>query len=74
VTSEKQVQLKDQTPEKNPVTLERFVRNVASRVRQFLAVSFIPMVTVNSEIQLYLGLRTCSCPQPALELEVEGGT
>jgi hypothetical protein len=38
--SEQQVQLRDQTPLRNPVTLERFVKHVASRVRQFLVVSF----------------------------------
>ncbi|KAI9440532.1 hypothetical protein H4582DRAFT_1473413 [Lactarius indigo] len=34
--SEQQVQLRDQTPARNPVTLERFVKHVGSRVRQFL--------------------------------------
>ncbi|KAN0137206.1 hypothetical protein V8E53_005203 [Lactarius tabidus] len=34
--SEQQVQLRDQTPSRNPVTLERFVKHVGSRVRQFL--------------------------------------
>ena len=36
--SEQQVQLRDQTPARNPVTLERFVKHVGSRVRQFLIV------------------------------------
>jgi hypothetical protein len=36
--SERQVQLKDQTPARNPVTLERFVKHVASRVLHFLEV------------------------------------
>jgi len=35
--SEHQVQLRDQTPQKSPVTLDRFVKHVGSRVRQFLA-------------------------------------
>ncbi|KAI0295970.1 hypothetical protein BC826DRAFT_968231 [Russula brevipes] len=35
--SEQQVQLRDQTPGRNPVTLERFVKHLGSRVRQFLA-------------------------------------
>jgi len=34
--SESQVQLRDQTPSWNPVTLERFVRHLGSRVRQYL--------------------------------------
>jgi len=34
--SEQQVQLRDQTPARNRVTLERFVKHVGSRVRQFL--------------------------------------
>lgn len=37
--SEQQVQLRDQTPARNRVTLERFVKHVGSRVRQFLMVS-----------------------------------
>ncbi|KAH9967291.1 hypothetical protein BC827DRAFT_1123712 [Russula dissimulans] len=42
--SESQVQLRDQTPARNPITLERLVKHVASRVRQFLIVSlFIPI-------------------------------
>ncbi|KAI0272462.1 hypothetical protein BC834DRAFT_348160 [Gloeopeniophorella convolvens] len=35
-TSEQQVQLRDQTPARNPVTLGRFVKHVGSRVRQYL--------------------------------------
>ncbi|KAI9511571.1 hypothetical protein F5148DRAFT_974910 [Russula earlei] len=35
--SEHQVQLRDQTPARNPVTLERLVKHVGSRVRQFLS-------------------------------------
>ncbi|KAH9975917.1 hypothetical protein BGW80DRAFT_1168543 [Lactifluus volemus] len=35
-TSEQQVQLRDQTPARHPVTLERFVKHVGSRVRQYL--------------------------------------
>ncbi|KAI0255841.1 hypothetical protein BJV78DRAFT_577941 [Lactifluus subvellereus] len=35
-TSEHQVQLRDQTPTRNPVTFERFVKHVGSRVRQYL--------------------------------------
>ncbi|KAH9066640.1 hypothetical protein EDB87DRAFT_1553772 [Lactarius vividus] len=35
--SEQMVQLRDQTPARNPVTLERFVKHVGSRVRQYLA-------------------------------------
>ena len=38
IPSEQQVQLRDQTPARNPVTLERFVKHVGSRVRQFLLV------------------------------------
>ncbi|KAH9967303.1 hypothetical protein BC827DRAFT_1264146 [Russula dissimulans] len=34
--SESQVQLRDQTPARNPIPLERLVKHVASRVRQFL--------------------------------------
>jgi hypothetical protein len=37
-SSEHQVQLRDQTPARNPITFERFVKHVGSRVRQFLAV------------------------------------
>jgi len=35
--SEQQVQLRDQTPARNPITLERFVKHVGARVRQYLA-------------------------------------
>ncbi|KAI0295981.1 hypothetical protein BC826DRAFT_908730 [Russula brevipes] len=34
--SEQQIQLKDQTPARNPISFERFVRHLGSRVRQFL--------------------------------------
>jgi len=34
--SEHQVQLRDQTPKKNPISFDRFVKHVGSRVRQFL--------------------------------------
>lgn len=34
--SEQQVQLRDQTPAKNPIPFDRFVKHVGSRVRQFL--------------------------------------
>jgi hypothetical protein len=37
-TSEQQVQLRDQTSDRNPIPFERFVKHVGSRVRQFLAV------------------------------------
>jgi hypothetical protein len=37
-TSEHQVQLKDQKPEKNPFTFDRFVKHVGSRVQTFLGV------------------------------------
>jgi hypothetical protein len=36
--SERQVPLRDQTPTRNPIALDRFVKNVGSRVRQFLMV------------------------------------
>jgi hypothetical protein len=36
--SEQQVQLRDQTSDKNPIPFDRFVKHVGSRVRQFLAV------------------------------------
>jgi hypothetical protein len=36
--SEHQVLLRDQTPARNPITFERFVKHVGSRVRQFLMV------------------------------------
>ena len=36
--SEHQVQLRDQTPAKNPITFDKFVKHVGSRVRQFLMV------------------------------------
>ena len=51
--SEQQVQLRDQTPARNPVTLERFVKHVGSRVRQFLVVGVIILiqaVAVSTEI------------------------
>jgi len=34
--SEQQIQLRDQTPTRNPVTLERFVKHLGSRIRQYL--------------------------------------
>ncbi|KAH9993730.1 hypothetical protein BJV74DRAFT_770768 [Russula compacta] len=34
--SEQQVQLRDQTPYRNPISLERFVKHLGSRVQQFL--------------------------------------
>ena len=52
-TSEQQVQLRDQTPARNPVTLERFVKHVGSRVRQYLIVRFFPIVAMTSEIQRF---------------------
>ena len=36
--SEQQVQLRYQTPDRNPISLDRFVKHVGSRVRQVLAV------------------------------------
>jgi hypothetical protein len=36
--SEHQVQLRDQTPARNPISFDRFVKHVGSRVRQFLMV------------------------------------
>ena len=36
--SENQVQLRDQTPAKNPISFDRFVRHVGSRVQRFLMV------------------------------------
>ena len=36
--SEHQVQLRDQTSQKNPISFERFTKHVASRVKQFLLV------------------------------------
>ena len=36
--SEHQVQLRDQTPARNPIGFDRFVKHVGSRVRQFLMV------------------------------------
>jgi hypothetical protein len=49
-TSEQQIQLRDQTPDRNFISLERFVKHVGSRVRQYLIVRFIPTVAVSSEI------------------------
>jgi hypothetical protein len=57
VTSEQQVQLRDQTPGRNFISLERFVKHVGSRVRQYLIVRFIPTVAVSSEFN---GFRTTS--------------
>jgi hypothetical protein len=39
---ESQIQLRDHSPARNPVSLERFVRHVGSRVRQYLLVSLHP--------------------------------
>jgi hypothetical protein len=41
--SEHQVQLRDQTPTKNPIGFDRFVKHVGSRVRQFLMVRLFSM-------------------------------
>ena len=60
--SEHQVQLKDQTPQKNPITFDRFVKHVGSRVKQFLVVRLSSNVAVDSEIDRYIGLRARSCP------------
>jgi len=34
--SEQQIQLRDQTPARDPISFDRFVRNLGNRVRQFL--------------------------------------
>jgi hypothetical protein len=49
--SEHQVQLKDQTPAKNPIGFGRFVKHVGSRVRQFLMVRLSWMWRRISEIK-----------------------
>ena len=41
--SEHQVQLRDQTPQRNPISFERFAKHVASRVKQFLLVRLSQM-------------------------------
>jgi hypothetical protein len=40
---EQQVQLRDQTPQRNPISFERFVKHVGSRVRQYLLVRLSSM-------------------------------
>jgi hypothetical protein len=46
--SEHQVLLRDQTPARSLVSLERLVKHVGSRVRQFLEVRFVPKLAMNS--------------------------
>jgi hypothetical protein len=50
MTSEQQLELRDQTPARNPITLERFVKRLGSRVRQYFVVRFTPTVAVPPEI------------------------
>ncbi|KAH9993720.1 hypothetical protein BJV74DRAFT_795561 [Russula compacta] len=52
--SEQQVQLRDQTPYRNPISLERLVKHLGNRVRQFLL--------------RFLGLRAHVCPRSKLKL------
>jgi hypothetical protein len=67
--SEHQVLLKDQTPARNLVSLERLVKHVGSRVRLFLEVSFVPNVAKKSEIERFLGMRAQPCARTDLELD-----
>ncbi|KAH9967300.1 hypothetical protein BC827DRAFT_1123277, partial [Russula dissimulans] len=58
-----QVQLRDQTPARSPITLERLVKHVASRVRQVLIVSFYPgQRQCARKLNRTSGMRARSCP------------
>ena len=61
--SEQQVLLKNQTPARNPVTLETFVKYVGSRVLQFLVVG-LSLLWLQQEVRRFnghlLGLRARS--------------
>ena len=69
--SEQQVQLRDQTPARNRVTLERFVKHVGSRVRQFLMVSLYPDRGCNLGISTVI--RTASAFLSTIQLIGSGG-
>ena len=62
-----QVPLRDQTPQRNLITIERFARHVGARVRQFLLVCLSLLCRLVSEIDGYIGLRARSGPSQQLE-------
>jgi len=67
VSSEHQVQLKDQTPARNPISFERFVKHVGSRVQQFLVeCERIPLHPLNQNSKWIVGHGRIPCDEVVL--------
>ncbi|KAI9440514.1 hypothetical protein H4582DRAFT_1811442 [Lactarius indigo] len=66
--SEQQIPLRDHTPARNPVTLERFVKHVGSRVRQFLWMVGPNRITFNEVVLIGVVQVSAGSWMPILQL------